>query len=251
MANVSKQERKAIHERRKQKQRQKRLSIVLIISTVAILIVGLAFLPTLLETLQPVGEIIIPEEHPRELADFNAQGDPNAPVVIIEYSDYQCPYCKRHSDETEPLIEQNHVATGEVYLIHRSMGNYISDNIRRGKTESIDSAEAAYCAGDQGKFWEYKDILFANWLGEDVGSYSEKRLMAMAEAINLNIEEFRSCFQDHKYRERALQDRQDASLDGINVSPAFLINGEIVTGAESYSVFAQKIQEALIAAGNQ
>lgn len=250
MANVGKEERKTIQERRKQKQRQQRLMVIMIISGVAIIFFSLAFLTAQWDSLQPTGEIIVPEENPRKMADFNAQGDPDAPVTIVEYSDFQCPYCKRHAEETEPFIVLNHVDTGEVYLVRKSMGNFISDNIRRGKTESIDSAMAAYCAGDQGKFWDYKDILYANWLGEDAGSYTEKRLMAMAEALNLDMEAFSSCFSDNKYRELAEQDRIEGTQLGVTGTPAFIINGKLVSGAQPYSVFAQEIREALAAAGN-
>jgi protein-disulfide isomerase len=250
MANVGKEERKTIQERRKQKQRQQRLMVIMIISGVAIIFFSLAFLTAQWDSLQPTGEIIVPEENPRQMADFNAQGDPDAPVTIVEYSDFQCPYCKRHAEETEPFIVLNHVDTGEVYLVRKSMGNFISDNIRRGKTESIDSAMAAYCAGDQGKFWEYKDILYANWLGEDAGSYTEKRLMAMAEALNLDMETFSSCFTENKYRELAEQDRIEGTQLGVTGTPAFIINGKLVSGAQPYSVFAQEIREALAAAGN-
>jgi len=250
MANVSREDRKSIQDRRKSKQRQQRMMIIMIISGVAIIFFSLAFLTANWDSLQPTGEIIIPEENPREMAEFNAQGDPNAPVTIVEYSDFQCPYCKRHAEETEPLIVLNHVNTGEVYLVRKSMGNFISDNIRRGKTESIDSAQAAYCAGDQGKFWEYKDILFANWLGEDAGSYTEKRLLAMAEALNLDMDEFESCLVDDKYLELAEQDRIEGTQLGITGTPAFIINGKLVAGAQPYSVFAQEIQEAMAVTGN-
>ena len=247
---TSDSKRQTIRERRQQKQRKQRLTAVLIISAVALVLVGLAFLPSLWQTLTPVGDIVIPESKPRPMADFNTMGDPDAPVVIVEYSDYQCPFCVQFAQETEPQITENHVATGEVYYVHRSMGNFISDNIRRGSTESIDAAKAAYCAGDQGKFWEYKDILNANWLGEDVGAYTEKRLMAMAEALELDMAQFSSCLKEDKYRELAEQDRFDGTRDGVSGTPAFLINGKFISGAQPYSVFAQEIETALIASGN-
>jgi len=248
MASDSK--RQSIRERRRKKQRQQRLTVILVITAVALVLVGLAFLPKVIEALTPVGDIVVPEPILRSVVDFNTMGNPNAPVVMVEYSDFQCPFCKRYADETESLIIENHVETGEVYYIRRSFGNYISDNLKLGRTESIDSAEAAYCAGDQEKYWEYKDILFANWLGEDAGSYTEKRLMAMAEAINLDMDPFRSCFTDHKYRELAQQDRIDGTKEGITSTPGFLINGKYIAGAQPYPVFAQEIQAALAASGN-
>ena len=248
MADVNKESRQTIRERRRQKQKRQRLMVVLVITTVALVVVGLAFVPVLMEMLTPVGDIVVPQSEPHPMEDFNAMGDPNAPVKMVEYSDFQCPFCKRYSDETEPIIVENHVATGEVYYIRRSMGNFISDNIGKGKTESIDAAEAAYCAGDQGKFWEFKDVLLANWLGEDVGSYTEKRIMAMAEASGLDMDEFKACFESHKYRQLAQQDRIDGTQAGVTGTPAFIINGKLVTGAQPYSVFQQEIKAALAAA---
>ena len=247
---TSDSKRQTIRERRQQKQRKQRLTAVLIISGVALLLIGLAFLPSLWDTLTPVGEIVVLEPKPRPMADFNAMGDPDAPVEIVEYSDFQCPYCVQFAAETEPQITENYVATGEVYYVHRSMGNFISDNLQRGRTESIDAAEAAYCAGDQGKFWEYKDILNANWQGEDVGAYTEKRLIAMAEMLGLDMDQFSPCLQENKYRELADQDRLDGTRDGVSGTPAFLINGKFISGAQPYSVFAQEIEAALIASGN-
>ena len=242
--------RQTIKERRIQKRRQQRLTILLAISGFALLLIGLAFVPTLWEMLQPVGEVVVPEPSPRPMADFNAMGDPDAPVVIVEFSDFQCPYCKVFADETEPLIVENHVATGEVYFIYRSLGNFISDNIGAGRTESLDAAEAAYCAGDQGKFWEYKDILYANWQGEDVGSFTEKRLTAFAEALDLELNQFNECLSSQKYRDLAEQDLRVGREEGINSTPSFLINGKLVVGAQPYSVFQQEIQDAIDAVGN-
>ena len=242
--------RDSIKERRRKKQRKQRLTVVVVATAVALLLMGLAFLPALWEALAPVGEIVIPNTEPRPLADFNTMGDPEAPVTIMAFSDFQCPYCKVFADETEPFIEANHVSTGEVYFIHRSMGNFISDNMRQGRTESIDAAAAAYCAGDQAKFWEYKDTLFANWEGEDVGSFTEKRLTAMAEELGLDVDQFSSCFNEGIYHGLARQDQLDGTNAGITGTPAFLINGKLVTGAQPYSEFVKEIEAAKLAAGN-
>lgn len=226
------------------------MSVLLGISGVALLLIGLAFVPTLWELMQPVGEIVIPEPISYPMEKFNALGNPDAPVVIVEYSDFQCPYCRVFADETEPIIVQNHVETGEVYFVYRSMGNFMSDNIGRGKTESRDSAEAAYCAGDQGQYWEYKNILFANWQGGDVGSFTEKRLMAFADILELDMDQFKECYESQKYRSLVQQDLTDGFSDGVNSTPSFLINGKLVVGAQPYAVFQQEIQAALAASEN-
>ena len=132
----------------------------------------------------------------------------------------------------------------------RSMGNFISDNIHGGKTESRDAIEAAYCAGDQGMFWEFKDILYANWLGEDAGSFTPERINAMAKALGLDMDAFESCLKDEKYRDLAQQDEIDGVQAGVTGTPTFFINGKMVVGAQPYEVFRDEIQQAKEAAGN-
>lgn len=241
--------RQELREERMKKERQRRTRMILLIvgSAIAVLVIvwGVRYF-----TKPSIGNIVTVESNPRPQADANNMGDPNAPVRITNFSDFQCPYCKQFADETENQIVENFVKTGKVYFTFRSMGNFISDNIRQGKTESIDAAMAAYCAGDQGKFWEYKDALFANLQGEDAGSFTEARLIAIAESLGLDSDQFSSCLKDDTHRARALKDAQDGLAAGVTGTPAFLINGKLVTGALPYSEFVKEIEAALLAAGN-
>lgn len=149
----------------------------------------------------------------------------------------------------EQQIIDNYVATGKVYFVYRSMGNMLSDNINRqaggNNTESRDAAEAAYCAGDQNKFWEYHDILFANQTGEGVGDYTQKRLIAFADTLGLNTADFKSCLTGGKYRDRVLQDEKDGNAAGIRATPSFVINGKVLEGAQPFSAFQVAIEAAL------
>jgi protein-disulfide isomerase len=233
---------------RLKKERQQRLILILgigafvVVAAVAIIVINYFNSPARIPIVQ-----VSPTTPPQP--DRNSMVDPNAPVKIVEYSDYQCPLCKRFADETEQLIVDNYVATGKVYFIYRSMDNFISDNIRLGKTESRDSSMAAYCAADQGMFWEYKDSLFANWMGEDVGSFTIKRLTAMAESIGLDMDQFKNCLKSGKYFDQVKQDGLDGQAAGINGTPSFFINGELLLGAQPYETFQQAIEAALKAAG--
>lgn len=245
--NLSK--RQQIRAQRIKKQRQQRLMVIMGISIVALVLAGAIIIPPLMRQNAPVGTIVTITPVLRPQVQANAMGDPNAPVKIEEFSDYQCSFCKRFADTTEPRIVEDYVKTGKVYFVYRSMGNFVSDNIRQGKTESRDSAEASYCAGDQNKFWEYKDMLYANWQGEDVGSFSENRLIAFAEAIDLDLDEFRSCMDSNKFRDQVEQDKIDGQRAGITGTPSFVINGNLaIRGAEDYSVFQREIDAALAAA---
>jgi len=165
-------------------------------------------------------------------------GDPNAPVKIIEYADFQCPYCLHYWTETEPQIIQNYVATGKVYYEYRSVGGFIGP-------ESADAANAAYCAADQNKFWEYHDILFANWTGENAGDFTPDKLRQYAQAINLNLDQFNTCINTGAHTNEVDQDVTDAKAAGVTGTPAFVINGKLIEGAQPYSVFQQTIDAAL------
>ncbi len=193
--------------------------------------------------------------NPRPQAQANNMGDPNAPIKIIEYSDYQCPFCKRFTTETEALLVNNYIATGKVYFTYHSAGNWVSGNIGGGQTESEDAAKAAYCAGDQNKYWEMHDMLFSNVLGEDVNSFSDRRLGAIAEAAGLDMAQFNDCYSSNKYQQQVDQDFEDAQNAGISGTPYFVLtytkaNGEVapaqpIEGAQPFDVFKQAIEAAL------
>ena len=193
----------------------------------------------------------VPEAHPQ--ANRNSIGDPNAPVKLSEFLDFQCTYCQQYWQSTEPQIVAAYVKTGKVFYTARSAGNWVSGNIGKGSTESQDAAMAAYCAADQNKYWEMHDALFTNVLGEDAGSFTPQRLQAIAQSVQLDMSAFNSCFSGQKYLNQVNQDSQDAQAAGIQGTPFFVItytvNGQTKTsqinGAEPYSAFQQAIDAAL------
>ncbi len=176
------------------------------------------------------------QTHPQ--SKFNTMGDPNAPVRIIEYADFQCPFCLRYWQETEPQIIKTYVATGKVYYEYRSVGGFIGP-------DSALAAEAAYCAGDQNEFWEYHDVLYSNWTGENVGDDSAPKLRQYAATVGLDQNTFNQCLNQGKYVGRVQQDVKNAIADGIHSTPSFLINGKLVEGAQSFDVFQKAIESAL------
>ena len=198
------------------------------------------------------------------MPDGNTMGDPNAPIKIEEFSDFQCPFCGRFHEETEPLLRQYYIDTGKVQFVYRSMGNFVSDNIARAKgtpakTEYRDSALAVYCAGDQDMFLEMHDHLFANALGEDIGSFTDKRLKAIAKTVGLDTSAFNSCYDSGKYLDRIQQDAADGQAANINGTPGFLVtytvNGEtktkLIEGAQPFSSFQTELEAILNEIGAQ
>ena len=168
----------------------------------------------------------------------NSLGNPNAPVKIIEYADFQCPYCQRYWQQTEKQIIQTYVDTGKIYYEYRSVGAFIGP-------ESAAAAEAAYCAGDQGKFWEYHDTLYSHWTGENVGDFSPDHLHQFAVSVGLDTKTFDECFSQGKYKGQVMQDAIDAKSDGIRATPSFLINGKLLEGAQPFDAFQKVIDAAL------
>jgi protein-disulfide isomerase len=206
---------------------------------------------------KPITNVTAIEPRPRSQADANNMGDPNAPIHIVEFADYQCPFCERFFTDTETQLEQTYVDTGKVYFTYRSAGNWVSGNIGQGKTESEDSAMAAYCAADQNLFWEMHDMLYSNVVGEDAGSFTDRRLAAIAEKVNgLDMTQFNDCYSSNKHKDLVDLDFKEAVQAGVQGTPTFILtytdaSGQLVTdkidGAQPFSVFQEKIEAALAA----
>jgi protein-disulfide isomerase len=178
------------------------------------------------------------ESLPRAVTYNNTMGNPNAPVHIIEYGDFQCPYCLKFWSETEPQLIEEYVNTGKVYFEYRSLGAFLGE-------ESAWAAEGAYCAGDQGKFWEYHDTLFINWNGGNTGNYSKDRLVQFAESLDLDMQTFESCLRDGWHTPTVQKDAADASAAGVRATPTFFINGFMLEGAQPFHVLKEYIEESL------
>jgi protein-disulfide isomerase len=233
--------RQLLREKRQREEQRNR-----VFSIVAIVLGALAVFAVLVyPNLKPV-DVAAVSSFERPNAEFNATGDPNAPITITEYSDFQCPYCARFSKETEEQLVMTYAASGQVRFVYRSFGLFIGP-------ESQASAEAAYCAGDENKYWEFHDILFANHTGENVGDYTSRKLQAFAEALGLDMNAFNSCVNSGKYTERVTQDGIDGQAAGITATPSFVltytVNGEmkskIIQGAQPFSAFQAEIEAAL------
>ncbi len=250
-------------ERREKIRQQERRNRLLTIGFIAL---GAAFLvfAVVWPMLRPVAEVVSVETGTYPNANDNTMGDPNAPIKIEEFGDFQCPFCRRFHEETEPLLKQYYVDTGQVQFVFRSMGNFVSDNIAQGRgtpatTESRDAAQAAYCAGDQGKFWEMQAHLFANAIGEDVGSFTDRRIETIAETAGLDMNEFNSCYDSGKYLDRVQQDFEDGQAANINGTPGFLVtytvDGEtktkLIEGAQPFTAFQQELEAVLNEIGAQ
>lgn len=246
MTNKELSKRQLRREQMRRKENRSRFLGIGLISAGALFIAFLFIYPML----KPVGSIADAPQIARENVNFNSVGDPNAPIKIDEYSDFQCPYCRIFFENTEEQLLSTYVADGTVYFTYHSFGDFIG-------AESGAAAQAAYCAGDQGKFWEMHDLLFANQTGENVGAFADRRLVAFAEQLDLDMGEFNDCFDSGKYSDLITQDAKDGLQAGIQATPSFVltytVNGETVTkiieGAQPIDEFKTQIEAALAEMG--
>jgi protein-disulfide isomerase len=192
--------------------------------------------PQFVQQLFP-NNVQVAEGFPREMTASNTMGDPNAPVHIIEYGDFQCPFCLKFWSETEPQLIEEYVNTGKVYFEYRSFPIL--------GPESGWAAEGAYCAGDQNKFWEYHDTLFTNWTGENVGDFTQDKLIQYAMALNLNMAEFESCLSEEKHKGTVEQDKVQGDADGVHATPTLFINGFKIEGAQPFHALKAYIEQIL------
>jgi protein-disulfide isomerase len=240
-------------EMRRRSQRQRLFTIGFIILGALLIVVPIAY-----QMLKPAAAVVTVQAGDYPNANDNSLGDPEAPIKIEEFADFQCPFCERFHEQTEPLLKQYYIDTGKVLFTYRSMGNFVSNNLGGANTESQDSAAAAYCAGEQNKFWQMLDLLYANVLGENVGSFTDKRIPLIAKKIEgLDIDQFNNCYQSGKYEDRVRQDLKDGQAAGITGTPGFIltytVNGETKTetmdGAQPFSAFQQKLEAILAETG--
>lgn len=239
----SKSKRQVIREQRQRKQRQERIVITLAISAVVLLVAVLLIAPSLRNAAAPVGDIvqITPKSYPQP--NGTALGDPNAPVKIEVWEDFQCPACQSYTEGIETLVIDNLVATGQAYYVFRQYP-FLDD--RAPTKESDQAANASMCAAAQDEFWNYHAMIYANWNGENAGNLSDKRLVAFAEAVGLEMDEFNACFRENRYRADINKDQADGDAAGVTGTPSVIVNGQIVRPGfvPSYEDIAAAVQAA-------
>ncbi len=177
-------------------------------------------------------------DHDLALAEeLPALGSPDAPVVIDEYSDFQCPFCGQFALTTFRQIEQAFITTGQV--------KFVFHNFAFLGAESQWAAEASYCAYEQGYFWEYHDVIFNNQAGENRGAFSKDNLKRFAKGIVDDEAAFNLCLDSGRYAERVRQVKQEGIQRGVTSTPSFFINGKLVKGAQPFASFQAQILAAL------
>ncbi len=160
-----------------------------------------------------------------------------APVVIHEYGDFQCPSCGAFARSIEPQIRSTYIDPGLARLVWHDFA-WIG-------AESRDAANAARCAGDTGRFWDYHDLLYANQAGENAGAFSKDRLKGFGDALGLDPQTFHACVDANRYGGAVAADFADVRSNGFNGTPTFVIGDQRIVGAQPFEVFAAAIDAAL------
>ena len=144
-------------------------------------------------------------------------GSPNAPVTLVEFGDYQCHFCNVFFHSTEDEILQTYVETGKVKMIFKDF-NIIGP-------DSVNASHGAHCAKDQGLFWEYHDILYSNWTGENNGWASSENLLKFAQEINLDVDQWSECMINGDNSQIILSSNENARSLELTGTPAFFVIG--------------------------
>ncbi len=178
-----------------------------------------------------------------------AIGNPNAKVKIEVFEDFQCTSCKQYVDSVEKqLLTSTYISSGEVYY---TLMEYPFIDTNSLTKESHQAANASMCALDQGKFWAYHDILYANQGVENGGSFNDKRLVAFAQSLGLDMTQFNQCFSQDKHSAEIEAEYQQGLSMGVTGTPTLFLNGKQVTPGfvPSYDELKSSIDTALAGGG--
>jgi protein-disulfide isomerase len=164
-------------------------------------------------------------------AGFPTLGPADAPITLVEFSDYQCPFCRRwHQEVYEPLLA---AYPGKIRIVYRSLP------LTSIHPDAMAAAEAAMCAGEQDAYWPYHNKLFSS------ESLTQQTLLQYAQELSLNVEQFKTCITNEKYKDAITADSDFAVNLGVRSTPTFFINGLAVVGAQPLEVFKQVIDKEL------
>ncbi len=166
-------------------------------------------------------------------------GDSKAPITILEWGDYQCTFCYKFHENTLDKIYDNYIKTGKVKLVFK--------DFPINGPDSFLAAEAAYCAEDQGRYWQYHDELYKNWGGERTGWITIESLDRFAVSTNLDLKEFNKCLDEKKYQDKVSALHEFGKEIGIDATPSFLVFNDNkiikIRGNQPLEVFLKTFDE--------
>jgi protein-disulfide isomerase len=170
-------------------------------------------------------------------SDIPFLGNKDAQVTVVEFADYQCPFCGQFQKEIYPQLKKEYIDTGKI--------KYVYQNFPFLGQESQDAAEAAQCAGVQGKFWEYHDALFAHQNGENEGAFSLEKLATLGTTVGVNANDLLSCVKARTFAATIDKEMQGGVAAGVDSTPSIFINGYLLTGVRDYAEYKKFIDQGL------
>lgn len=244
--------RQEIRERRRRERIRNQILVVVLVIAGALLVAFALVLPTVQRLIDKANATEIPVTTVatrifNSPVDGTSLGDPNAPVRLDTWEDFQCPACVGFSQSVIPQIIAAYVDTGVVYY---TFHNYPFIDDSSASSESDQAANAAMCASEQERFWDYQEILFANWNGENQGAFADERLVRFAEVLQLDMDAFNACFEENRYQAKINQDYAAGQAAGAQGTPFITVNGVRVVNqqGEQYVPGFEDIAAAIEAA---
>lgn len=179
--------------------------------------------------------------------DMPILGNKDAKVTVVEYADYQCPFCEQVYKQVWPQLKKDYVDTGKIQFAYRDFAFLGKPSTDPAGDESTNASNAARCANDQGAFWQYHDYLFDHQGQEDSGTFSKDNLKQFAADLGLNTTQFDQCVDNDTHVKDVQADMQAATNYGVQSTPTMFVNGLMIVGAEPYATFKAAIDQALSA----
>ena len=234
---------------RTKKKRQRRMNTLFGVGAFIVIVILVLISPTIYNQFQPAGNFVRITPIARPDVNGKTLGSPNAKVKILVFEDFQCPICKEFTNSVEPQLDAStYITSGQVSYTFMQFP-FIDDNSLT--KESHQASNASMCALEQGRFWDYHDILFANQGTENGGSFNNKRLQAFAESLGLNMTQFNQCFNADKFSAEIEADYQQGVSMGVTGTPTVFVNGTVVTPgyAPTWAELKAAIDTALAGGG--
>lgn len=195
---------------------------------------------------QPTGDAPLVPTGPVDVSADNDAflGKKDAPVTIIEFSDFQCPFCRKFAEDVIPQLKKEYIDTGKARLVYRDFPLAFHPG-------AIPAAQGAECAKEQGKFWEMHDIMYAEQAKQGSGTvqFTADDIKKWAVQAGVNAAKFNQCLDSGKYKSEVEKDMADGTAAGVSGTPSTFINGRIVVGAQPFSALKTLIDEELKKAG--
>lgn len=168
---------------------------------------------------------------------LGSQGSEDSKVVVVEFADFQCPFCGEWQKEIYSKLKTEYIDSKKIKFVFWPIA-FLGE-------ESNKAAEAALCAKDQGKFWEYHDILYLNQSGENQGAFADYKLQSLADKIGIKQEDFITCFNSRIFKPHIEDLTNSSATYGVNSTPTVFINGQKLEGVQPWENYKLLIESEL------